>query len=183
LAAEQGFSLWAMMSGFIGAWTLAEVGATAMGIEQIQAGMLTFEQQGASLGRTYYLALLAKAQALVGQTTEGLEALAEALALESGGEEHWYAAELHRLRGELLAQAGGHGPEVEACYQRAITIAQGQAAKPLELRAALSLSRLWQQQGRAAAAREVLQAVYAQLSEGFDTPDLAEARAQLQALG
>jgi predicted ATPase len=182
LATEQSFSLWAMMSGFIGAWTQAEDGATETGIEQIQSGMLTFQQQGASLGRTYYLALLAKAYALVGQVSEALSALDEALALEASGEEHWYAAELHRLRGELLFQAGGSGPEVEACYQRAITIAQRQAAKPLELRAALSLSRLWQRQGRAVAARQVLQAAYAHFSEGFDTPDLAEARAQLQAL-
>jgi predicted ATPase len=122
---------------------------------------------------------------------EALQALAEAFAVvEYTGKRRW-EAELHRLRGEfLLARQGTrqpvagtwpHGEEAEACFQRALTIARRQQAKSFELRAAMSLSRLWQQ-GKRAAARHLLAEVYAWFTEGFDTADLQEARALLQAL-
>jgi predicted ATPase len=98
-------------------------------------------------------------------------------------EERWWEADLHRLKGALLLQLSN--PDVaqaEACFQQAIAIARPQQAKALELRAALNLSRLWQQQGQRAAARDLLVPIYGWFTEGFDTPDLQEAKALLEEL-
>jgi predicted ATPase len=119
----------------------------------------------------------------VGQTEEGLTVLAEALAVvEHTGECSW-EAELHRLKGELLlARAIPEAQPAEACFQQALTVARRQEAKALELRAAMSLSRLWQHQGKRAEARQLLAPVYSWFTEGFDTADLQEAKALLEAL-
>ena len=99
--------------------------------------------------RPYYLALLAEASAQVGQTPEGLEALTEALATVAKSGVLWWEAELYRLRGELLRQhPAAPLEEAEACFHQALDIARRRHAKSLELRAAMSLSRLWQQQGK-----------------------------------
>jgi len=164
-------------------WALAESGHGAEGIVQIQQGRAAYQGTGAASDQPYYLALLAEASAQVGQTTEGLEALAEALATLPKSGVRWWEAELHRLRGELLLQHAGAQPgEAEACFQQALTVARRQQAKSLELRAAMSLARLWQRQGRRAEARELLAEVYGWFTEGFDTTDLQEARALLEAL-
>ena len=126
----------------------------------------------------------------MGQTAEGLAALAEASALVEQRGECFYAAELHRLKGELLLQSGGYQSgavtlrfaEAEACFQQALTLARRQEAKSLELRAAMSLSRLWQQQGKRDEARELLAPIYGWFTEGFDTADLQEAKTLLGAL-
>jgi predicted ATPase len=94
-----------------------------------------------------------------------------------------YEAELHRLTGQLLlARSGAHHTEAETCFRQALTVAHRQEAKALELRAALSLARLWQQQGKRAEARELVAPVYGWFTEGFDTADLHEAKALLDAL-
>ena len=96
----------------------------------------------------------------------------------------WYEAEIHRIKGELLLrQPVPDAPQAEACFQRALAVARRQQAKSWELRAALSLSRLWQQRGKRAEARELLAPIYSWFTEGFDTPDLQEARALLGKLG
>src|SRR5262249_19121766 len=108
-----------------------------------------------------------------------------ALALVHRTGEGFHGAELHRLRGEFLLRQGGAevtGREAEACFRQALTIARQQQAKSLELRAAMSLSRLHQQQGRPAEARPMLAECYGWFTEGFDTPDLQEARALLEQL-
>ena len=120
------------------------------------------------------------------QTDEGLAVLAGALvALKENGE-RFYEAELYRLQGDLLAQGAAAGVagqpvelSVENCYQKAIEIAHEQNAKSMELRAALSLSKLWQEQGHVAIAGRMLQTVYNEITEGFDTADLQEAKAML----
>ena len=95
----------------------------------------------------------------------------------------WYEAELHRIKRELLlGQAVPDAPQAEACFQRALAVACRQQAKSYELRAALSLSRLWQLQGKHAEARQLLAEVYGWFTEGFDTPDLQEAKALLNEL-
>ena len=102
--------------------------------------------------------------------------------LEASGE-RWYEAELHRLKGELLWQHAGTQPgEAEASFQQALAIARRQQAKALELRAAMSLARLWQRQGKRAEAHALLAPIYGWFTEGFDTADLQEARALLDAL-
>ena len=180
-------------------WALAARGHGEEGIIQIRQALAADRSTGATRDRPYNLALLAEASAQGGQTTEGLEALAEALALLATSGVRWWEAELHRLRGELLLQSGvqspessvlthhstlrmPHAAEAEACFQQALDIARRQQAKSLELRAAMSLSRLWQQQGKRAEAYEMLTPIYSWFTEGFDTADLQEAKALLEAL-
>ncbi len=133
--------------------------------------------------RPYHLTLLAEASAQVGQTASGLEALSEALATLPKSAARWWEAELHRLQGELLLQSSRvQTGEAQACFEQALTVARHQQAKSLELRAAMSLSRLWQHQGKRVEARELLAPVYGWFTEGFDTADLQEAKALLETL-
>jgi predicted ATPase len=128
----------------------------------------------------YYCTLLAEVAAHLDYTADGLQALAEAHTLVEQHEERWWEAEVCRLRGVLLLrQPGTPQAEAETWLQRALDIARRQEAKSLELRAAISLSRLWQQQGKQVEAREFLAPIYGWFTEGFDTPDLQEARALL----
>src|SRR5262249_13886203 len=127
--------------------------------------------------------MLAEVSARLGHTEDGLQVLAEAHTLVEQHEERWWEAEIHRLRGVLLLrQTGTPQAEAEAWLQRALDVARRQEAKSLELRAAMSLARLWQQQGRRDAARELLAPIYGWFTEGFDTTDLCEARGLLDAL-
>jgi predicted ATPase len=119
----------------------------------------------------------------MGQTTEGLEAVTEALATVAQSAVRWWEAELYRLRGELLLQRTATQPEeAEACFHQALDIARRQQAKTLELRAAMSLARLWQQQGKRDEARALLAPVYGWFTEGFETADLQEAKVLLEEL-
>jgi len=139
---------------------------------------------GQTLARPFCLFLLAEAAGHTGQMAEGLRLLAEALtAFEASGRGD-LLAETYRLQGELLLhQAVPDAAQAEACFQQALTIARRQQAKSWELRAAVSLSRLWQQQGKRDEARELLAPVYGWFTEGFDTADLQEAKTLLEELG
>jgi predicted ATPase len=131
----------------------------------------------------YFLARLAEAYHLQGQVEEGLAVLAEALAVVDKNDERWWEAELHRLKGELLQQqAVPDVSQAEICFQQALAVARYQQAKSLELRAAMSLSRLWQRQGKRTEAHQFLAGIYGWFTEGFDTADLQEARALLAEL-
>ena len=136
--------------------------------------------------------MLAEAYQKNGQVEEGLVTVAEALAFVDRTEERFYEVELYRIKGELtLAQSSvqclaalipdPHG-EAEACFLKAIEVARKQQAKSLELRVATSLARLWQQQGKQKEAHQLLSAIYGWFTEGFDTKDLQEAKALLEAL-
>jgi len=186
LSTEQGFPYWLAVATILQGWVLAEQGEEEAGVAQIHQGLSAYQAVGSELWRPYFLALLAKAYGKVGQAEQGLTALAEALATAERTGERWWEAELHRLKGELvLAQAGGERSSVEAaaaCFQQALDIARHQQAKSLELRAAMSLARLWQHQGKRATARQMLAEVYGWFTEGFDTADLQEARALLDEL-
>src|SRR5262245_9008212 len=123
------------------------------------------------------------AYAQVGQREEGLSLLVEALALTNDRGERRWEAELYRLKGELLlVHSAEHHAEAETCLRQALDIARHQQAKSWELRAAMSLSRLWQQQGKLDESRELLASVYGRFTEGFDTADLQEAKALLTEL-
>jgi predicted ATPase len=127
--------------------------------------------------------LLAEASDHLGHPADGLRALAEAHTLVEQQEERHWETEVARLRGVvLLRQPGTSQAEAEACFQRALDVARHQEAKALELRAAMSLTRLWQQQGKRDEARGLLAPVYGWFTEGFDTADLQEAKALLDAL-
>jgi predicted ATPase len=131
----------------------------------------------------YFCTLLADVCDRLGHTADGLQALAEAHTLVEQHEERWWEAEVHRLRGVLLLrQPGTSQAEAEAWLQRALDVARRQGAKSLALRAAMSLSRLWHQQGKRAEARELLAPIYSWFTEGFDTADLQDARALLDEL-
>jgi predicted ATPase len=135
------------------------------------------------LWRPYFLALLAEATGTAGQPEDGLRLLAEAQEVMARTDERFYEAELSRLAGELhLAQAPTAQAEAERRIRHALDVARHQDAKSLELRSAVSLGRLWQHQGKRVEAREVLAPVYGWFTEGFDTADLQEARALLEAL-
>ena len=144
---------------------------------------------GGELALPYYLARLAEAYGQGGQAADGLQVIAEALALVQKNAERYYEAELYRLRGELLlvlvrTEHEGHSArmaEAEACFQQALEVAQRQHAKSLELRASLSLGHLWSTQGRPGDARHLLTGIYRWFTEGFDTPDLQAAQVLLQA--
>jgi predicted ATPase len=160
-------------------WSLVEGGELEEGLAQLRQGLAAWVATGSETYRTYYLALLAEAVGRYGEAEEGLGLLAEAHALAEHTGERFHEAELHRLRGEFLLRREGRSParDAEACFQRALAVARGQQSKSLELRAVMSLSRLYQQQGRQAEARSLLAETYSWFSEGFDTPDLREARA------
>jgi TOMM system kinase/cyclase fusion protein len=194
LATEQGFTLFLAQATILRGWALSAQGQGGEGMVHMRQGLDACRATGAELFRPYYLALLAEAAGQMGQPEEGLHVLAEALAAVDRGGEHFYEAELYRLRGELRrqqAELGGEqtaplgvqtAHEVELCFRQALDIAHGQQAKAWELRAAMSLSRLWRQQGKPDEARELLAPIYGWFTEGFDTADLQEAEALLETL-
>jgi predicted ATPase/DNA-binding SARP family transcriptional activator/predicted negative regulator of RcsB-dependent stress response len=160
---------------------LALLGQVDEGVAQIRESIAASQSMGVELFLSGTLRSLAQAQAKAGQLDPALATLAQALAqIEKTDERHW-EAELHRLRGELLF-AQGDSVGGEASLQQAIEVARRQNAKSWELRAAVSLSRLWERQGRREHARHLLDEVYGWFTEGFDTADLREARALLDQL-
>jgi predicted ATPase len=184
LATEQRFPLWISFGTLLSGWVRAYQGQAQEGIEQITQGLIAYRATGAVVFQPYFLALLAEAHGMRGQPEAGLTVLTEALALVDTTGERWYEPELYRLKGELLLQQNSaNQAEAETCFQQAITIARSQQAKSLELRAATSLARLWQQQGKRGEARQVLGDVYGWFTEGFDTADLQDAKALLNELG
>jgi predicted ATPase len=183
LATAQGTALRVELGRLLWGWTLAMRGDAADGVAQLRQGLAAIQGMGLQLMRPHGLSLLAEAYGQAGQPEAGLQALAEALTRVEATEERWWEAELHRLQGTLRLQlASAEADKAEACFQRALDVARGQQAKALELRAALHLSRLWQQHGRRAEARQLLAPIYGWFTEGFDTADLQEAQALLQEL-
>jgi predicted ATPase len=189
LSTEQGFQVWLAFGTVLRGWTLVEQGQGDEGIGQIRQGLAAHQASGGKVALPYWLALLAEAYGKVRQTEEGLNMLAEALALVDKTGERFYEAELYRLKGELtLAQssvqslASSVQKEAEECFLRAIDVARHQQAKSWELRAVMSLARLWQQQGKQKDAHQILAEIYGWFTEGFDTKDLQEAKALLEEL-
>ena len=151
---------------------------------QIAQGWEAVQQFGQQLYRPYQLALLAEAYGQAGQPEAGLPCLAEAVTVVAATEERWWEAEVSRLQGELLLRLSRPDlPRATACFHQALDVAQRQQARALELRAALSLARLWQQQGKRAEAHALLTPIYGWFTEGFDTADLQDAKAMVEELG
>jgi predicted ATPase len=201
LTTEQGFRMWLAAGTVARGWALAEQGQGEAGIAQIRQGIAAWQATGAAVTRPRRLALLAEAYGHVGRTEEGLRVLTEALTIVDKTGECLFAAELYRLKGVLtlrqcpVARAKGQASisqplpphsqaevEAEAYFQQAIEIARRQRAKSLELRAAMSLSRLWQSQSKPQEARQLLAEIYGWFTEGFDTADLQEAKTLLEKL-
>jgi predicted ATPase len=207
---NHGFSLIVAWTMIFQGWALAEQGQREAGIAQMRSALATFRASGAGVGLPLYLSLLAEAHGKAEQPAEGLSVLGKALAVTHHTGERPFEPELYRVKGELLLtqegsrlqdvgfrekteeakgglrlQAIGHREkteEAEECFLKVIEIAQRLQAKSLELRAATSLARLWQSQGKQHEARNLLSEIYHWFTEGFDTKDLQEAKALLDEL-
>jgi predicted ATPase len=181
LAQEHGFTQWLWNAQVRRGWSCAMQGRHDEGKAAIEQSLMVRATSGLGSGRPHDLVMFAEVCGMVGRPEEGLCALAEAQTISGA---RYCEAELYRVKGELLlfASADNHS-EAEACFRQSLDIARGQQAKWWELRAAMSLARLWQQQGKRQAARALLAPIYAWFTEGFDTADLLEARTLLEDLG
>nr|ART36305.1 C584 [uncultured bacterium] len=174
-------------------WSLFEQQRQDEAIEQMREGLEALQATGTEFVRPHFLGLLAEALGKARQHDEPLGILENALALVSKNGQRYYEAELYRLKGELLlmqSKCGGASADpdrtvvalAEDCFNEAIKIAQQQKAKSWELRAVMSLARLYQNRGKQAKARHLVTQIYDRFTEGFDTVDLREARALLDEL-
>jgi class 3 adenylate cyclase/predicted ATPase len=199
LCSEQGFAFYWAMANIVRGRMLAAQLQPEEGIGQTLQGLTAWRDTGAVILVPTFLALLAESYGLAGQLEEGLTVLDEALAMADTNGECWWQAELHRLKGELwLIKAtrqghSGNGPGAPASaavaeqqsairFRQSLDVARGQRAKSLELRAAMSLSRLWQRRGQRTEARQLLAPIYGWFTEGLDTADLQEAKVLLEEL-
>jgi predicted ATPase len=195
ISQEHGFPLYLSLAKVLRGWALAAQGEVQVGIKQMQAGIAAREDSGTVTLFSDQLTLLAEVYGRAGRTREAIAQLDKALRLVAESGERDWLAEMHRLKGDLLAagedRACAEGrdadraatfAQAEACYQHALDVARRQHARSWELRAATSLARLWQRQGKVEEARTLLQGVYGWFSEGFDTADLVAARALLDTL-
>jgi class 3 adenylate cyclase/predicted ATPase len=183
LAAQHGFPYWRATGSLSWGWALVQRQKIKEGLARIQQSLAYFRAKGDVQTVPHALIILAKVSGQVGDPRQGLEALAEALIMQERINEHRREAENHRLKGELLLQLRGrHLDEAEACFDKALVVARRQDAKMWEVRAAMSLARLWRDQGRWAEANDLLAPVYGWFTEGFDTADLREAKALLDEL-
>jgi predicted ATPase len=196
LCTEHGFGQYFSYGKLLHGWALMARRQGNEGLDQMRQGLTAYQARATSW-LPYFLALLAEGYGQLGAADEGLRVLAEALAAVRKTGECVWEAELYRLKGALMLQARHQPPaleggmlhatdrtlrtaEAEACLPQALTIARRQQAKSLELRTAMSLVRLWQQQGKQAEASELLAPIYGWFTEGFDTADLQKARALLE---
>jgi adenylate cyclase len=185
ISAERRFALFLAWGAALRGWALAEQGEIEEGIAQMEQGLAAWRTTGGEVWLPIPLSFLAEAYGKVGKTEEGLALLTEGLGLADKNEERCWEAELHRLKGELLLKQNEgemRFHDAETCFRQALEVARPQSAKSWELRAAMSLSHLWQKQGRGAEARKLLQEIYGWFTEGFDTPDLKEAKTLLEEL-
>jgi predicted ATPase len=188
ISTEHEFVFWLLTGTIMRGWALAAGGQVEEGIEQMRRGLAGYQATGAGIVRPYYLALLAQVFGATGKESEARQLLDEAKdAIQSSGEA-WCEAEIYRLKGELaLKKQASHGAESEGdnaaedYFDRARRTASSQGAKSLELRATMSLSRLWMRQGKAVEAKALLAEVYNGFTEGFEFPCLREARMLLEA--
>ena len=182
LADQHSLGYWRVNGQILRGWAMVQDGATEAGIEL----MVSHTKDRATLNvgwyQARYLCMLAETYAQSNQILPGLGIIREAKALAARNSEHMWEAELDRVEGELRKAEGAPATEIEACYTRAIQKAREQSAKSLELRAAISLARLWTEQGRGTEARDLLGPVYGWFTEGFDTADLKEAKTLLDKL-
>jgi DNA-binding SARP family transcriptional activator/predicted ATPase len=170
---------WTAMATALRGWALAEEGHAAEGLAQLHEGITAWRARGFEHFASFFLALQAESCLKAGKLSDGVAAIAATEALADRGGDRYWMAELSRLQGELAWAQGEKDGIAEAHFRQALETARGQEARMLELRASMSLARLWQSRGRNQAAREILAGVYARFDEGFETPDLQSAAALL----
>jgi predicted ATPase len=181
VATEQGFAWQRTMGTIYRGWFKLKNGDVNEGISLLRSGLAAYRATGAELWMPHHIALLAKALEIAGQVDEGLTLLDDGLQIVDRTGEQLFAAELNRHKGQLLLRQG-RSEAAEELYRKALSIAEAQGAKLWELRAAVSLARLWGEQDRRVEARDLLAPVYGWFTEGFDTADLKEAKALLDEL-
>ena len=178
---EQSFPFWRALGTIYSGWVAAKNGNVTEGMSLLQSGLVAYRATGAEAWMPHNLALLATACEIAGQIDEAVTLLDDASQLIERTGERWFAAELNRLKGQLLLRQGQ--PEAaEELYRKALSIAVEQEAKMWELRTATSLTRLRRDQDRHTEARDLLAPIYGWFTEGFDTPDLKEAKRLLDEL-
>jgi len=178
---EQGFPYWRAVGDIFRGWAKAKNGDLTEGISLLRSGSTAFRATGAEVYVPHHTAVLAGAYEIAGQIDEAVTVLDDALQMVERTGERWFLAELARQKGQLLLRQG-YSEAAEELYRQALGIAQEQEAKLWELRAAASLARLRRDQGRRAEAHDLLAPVYGWFTEGFETPDLKEAKALLDEL-
>ena len=176
LCRKHGFAYYGEWGLILQGWVLCQEGAAEQAITSIEQGLENLRAAGAETRRPYYMSLLADAHRRAGRHDDARKVLDEALATAERNHDLWWSAELYRLSGELSE------PRSAAPFQQALEVARRQGSRSLELRAAVSLAGVWRQQSQRAEARRLVQQVLGQLTEGFDTPDLREARMLLEEL-
>jgi predicted ATPase len=182
MGAELGFPYWQAQAKIYQGWITAKGGDPENGLFAIHEGLAASRAAGARIWMPRHLAVEAQVETLRGEFDTAITLLKEALAKSRERGEHWYDGELHRLLGELLLKMDRR-EDGELEFSRALTVARDQQARMWELRAAASLARLRRDQRCHAEARDLLAPVYGWFTEGFDTPDLKEARTLLEELG
>jgi predicted ATPase len=183
ICAEHGFAMYHAVASVFRGWAMAEAGEREAGLAAMESALVAYNATGATLVRPYYAALIAEAEARCGMADQARARLVAALGAAERTGERVYAAELTRLKGELDAPTPGRAADAEAAFRAAQRIARAQESRSLELRAAMSLARLWQSASRTAEAGAVLAPIHARFAEGHDTADLKAAAGLLAALG
>jgi len=183
LADEKGAFYWKLAAMVARGLVLAQTAKASNAIEMLTSGMTAMRSTGATLFAPAYLSYLARAYAELGNLDDARRCIGEAMAAVDRTKETWFEAEINRMAGEIaLTSPEQDATKAEAFFERALTIARQQQAKSWELRAAMSMARLWRDQGKREEARELLAPVYGWFTEGFDTRDLKEAKALLEEL-
>ena len=183
LAAEQAIPVWSGRATIFEGWAVGRSGAPDEGAAMIRRALDALLSTGVRLWRPYQLALLADVEGRAHRDGEALARVDDALRQVEDTGERWYQAELHRLRGELTLRSGGaSAATAEAAFHAALRLARRRAARMWELRAAVSLARLWAERSERGKAHDLLAPIYGWFTEGLDTPDLVNARALLDEL-
>jgi predicted ATPase len=183
LGEERGASLWKTGGMVMRAWSCAMTDSPSEAADTLTVRLTAFRSTGSTFYLPILLSVLARTYAALRQFDEGWRCIGEAMTMVEATKEAWFEAEINRLAGEIaLVSPEREAAKAQAYFERALSVARGQQAKSWELRAAMSMARLWRDQGKHEAARELLAPVYGWFKEGFDTHDLKEAKALLDEL-
>jgi predicted ATPase len=183
LADEKGALIWKAFGMMNQGRLFALTGKASNAFQMITSGLSAWRSTGTTVRIPLYLSYLSRAYAELGQFDNAWRCIGEALTAVETTKETWFEAEVHRIAGEIaLLSSEPDAAKAKAYFERALAVARKQQAKSLELRAAMSLARLWRSQGKPQQARELLAPVYGWFTEGFDTRDLKEAKALLDEL-
>jgi len=181
--ADKTGSLSCKADGMMGQGVLALTGNASNAAQILTSAFTAYRSMGATLAMPIYLSHLARSYAKLDQFGDAWRCIGEALTAVAATKERWYEADIHRIAGEIgRMQPEPDAAKAEAYFERALAIARKQQAKSLELRSAMSMARLWRDQGKRQQARDLLAPVFDWFTEGFDTLDLKQAKALLDEL-